>query len=404
MILLLALSGTRVSAQDDARPAGQTSAGGAQMRGLGGPQPTPTSTTDISGIWQATITTPNGQKQRAVIKVTKDASGNYTASLYNADRGGPPLKFATVTVQGGEVKFATPMIAIQGKLSPDGKTIDGNLSGAGPSPLPVSFALTAPDAAWPIPEPVKPMAADAKPGFDVVTVKPSPPGRQGKGIGFDGRHFRLINANLNDMIALGYGLHTKQIVGGPDWGGKDLYDIDGVPDVPGMPSQKQIQYLLQNLLADRFQLKFHKEQRELAVYAITVAPGGPKLTKTTAGPNDPPGFGFRGPNAQGVIAIVRNLTMADFAMWMQASVTDRPMVDLTGLKDRYDFQLKWTPDDSQFAQFRGAGMTLPAPSDAADAPPSLYTAVQEQLGLKIDATKAADDVMVIDHVEKPSPN
>jgi uncharacterized protein (TIGR03435 family) len=96
--------------------------------------------------------------------------------------------------------------------------------------------------------------------------------------------------------------------------------------------------------------------------------------------------------------------MADFAMWMQASVTDRPMVDLTGLKDRYDFQLKWTPDDSQFAQFRGAGMTLPAPSDAADAPPSLYTAVQEQLGLKIDATKAADDVMVIDHVEKPSPN
>lgn len=405
MILLLAVSGTRASAQEDAQPAGQTSAGGAQMRGLGGPQPTPTSTTDISGIWQATVAGPNGQKgTRVVIKVTKDASGTYSASLSNADRGGPPLKFATVTVQGVDVKFATPMVTIEGKLSADGKTIDGSFNSGGPSPAPISFALTAPDAAWPIPEPIKPMAADAKPGFDVVTVKPSPPGRQGKGIGFDGRHFRLMNANLNDMIALGYGLHTKQIVGGPDWAGQDLFDIDGVPDVPGMPSQKQIQYLLQNLLADRLQLKFHNEQRELAVYAITVAPGGPKLTKTTAGPTDPPGFGFRGPNAQGVTVMVRNLTMADFAMWMQASVTDRPMVDLTGLKDRYDFQLKWTPDDSQFAQFRGAGMTMPAPSDAADAPPSLYTAVQEQLGLKIDATKAPDQVMVIDHVDKPSPN
>jgi uncharacterized protein (TIGR03435 family) len=405
MILLLAVSGTRVIAQDDARPAGQTSGRGAQERGLEGPPPPPTSPTDLAGTWQGTLTPPNGGKgQRIVIKVTKDASGTYSASLYNADRGNPPLKFATVTMQGADVKFTTPMVTVQGTMSADGKSIAGSFNGGAPTPVPVTFARATPDTEWPIPEAIKPMAADAKPGFDVVTVKPSPPGRQGKGIGFDGRHFRLMNANLNDMIALGYGLHTKQIVAGPDWAGNDLFDIDGVPDVPGMPSQKQIQYLLQNLLADRFQLKFHKEQRELAVYAITVAPGGPKLTKTTAGPTDPPGFGFRGPNAQGVTAIVRNLTMADFAMWMQASVTDRPMVDLTELKDRYDFQLKWMPDDSQFAQFRGAGMTLPAPSDAADAPPSLYTAVQEQLGLKIDATKAPDDVMVIDHVEKPSPN
>lgn len=403
MILLLAASGTPVSAQDGARPDGQTSAG--QSRGLEGPPSTPASATDIVGTWQGTLMPPNGQKsQRIVIKVTKDPDGTYKATLYNADRGGTPLKFATVTVQGADVKFVTPMVTVQGKLSADGKTLDGSFNGGAPNPLPVTFARATPDTEWPIPEPIKPMAADAKPGFDVVTIKPSAPGSQGKGIGFDGHHFRLMHANLNDMIALGYGLHTKQIVGGPDWAGTELFDVEGVPDVPGMPNQKQIQILLQELLADRFQLKFHNEQRELAVYAITVAAGGPKLTKTTAAPTDPPGFGFRGPNGQGVTVMVRNLTMADFAMWMQASVTDRPMVDLTELKDRYDFQLKWTPDDSQFAQFRGAGMTMPAPSDAADAPPSLYTAVQEQLGLKIEATKAPDDVMVIDHVEKPSPN
>jgi uncharacterized protein (TIGR03435 family) len=347
---------------------------------------------------------PNAQKgQRVVIKVTKDASGTYAASLFNADHGGPPLKFNTVTVQGADVKFTTPMITVQGTLSADGKTIAGNWN-AGPNAVPVSFARTAPDAAWPLPEPIKPMAADAKPGFDVVTVKPSPPGRGGKGIGFDGSHFRLINANLNDMIALGYGLHTKQIVGAPDWAGKDLFDVDGVPDVPGRPNQKQIQSLLQDLMADRFQLKFHREQRELPVYAITIAPGGPKLTVTTAGPNDPNGFGFQGPNSQGVTATGRNLTIADFAMWMQASVTDRPVVDQTGLRDRYDLRLKWMPDDSQFAQFRGTGMTMPTPSDDANAPPSLYTAMQEQLGLKFSATKAMDDVIVIDHVEKPSAN
>ena len=400
--LAIVSQGNRAAAQSPA-PAAQTPAAGPAAQ-TAAPATTPAATTDIVGTWQATLTPPNATKgTRIVLKVTKDASGAYAASLYNADRGGPPLKFNTVTVQGADVKFATPMVTIQGKLSADGKTIDGSFNGGGPNPTPISFALTAPDAAWPIPEPIKPMAADAKPGFDVVTVKPSPPGTQGKKIGFDGRRFRLTGANLNDMIALGYGMHAKQIVGAPDWAGKDLFDVDGVPDVPGMPNQKQIQSLLQKLMADRFQLKFHREQRELAVYAITVAAGGPKLTKTTAGPDDPSGMGF-GLTKLGATANGRNLTMADFAMWMQASVTDRPMVDQTGLKDHYDFQLKWTPDDSQFLQFRGAGAALPPPSDDPNAPPSFYTAVQEQLGLKIEATRAPDDVIVIDHVEKPAAN
>jgi uncharacterized protein (TIGR03435 family) len=404
LMLLLAAGGIRASAQEGAGSDGQTSAG--SSRGLQGPPAPPASPTDLAGTWQATLTPPNAQKgQRIVIKVRKDPDGTYIGTLYNADRGGPPLKFATVTVQGADVKFATPMATVEVKMSPDGKTLDGNFNAGGPNPLPVSFARATPDTEWPIPEPIKPMAADAKPGFDVVTVKPSPPGRPGKNIGFDGHRFLFRGANLDDMIALGYGLHTKQIVGAPDWAGKDLFDVEGTPDVPGMPNQKQMQSLLQNLLADRFQLKFHNEKRDLAVYVITVAPGGPKLTQTTAAPNDPSGMGFGGVGGgQGVTAVGRNLTMPDFAMWFQSGVTDRPVVDQTGIKGRYDFRLKWTPDDSQFAQFGGSGFHAPPPSDAADAPPNLYTAIQEQLGLKIDATKAPDDVMVIDHVDKPSPN
>jgi uncharacterized protein (TIGR03435 family) len=155
--------------------------------------------------------------------------------------------------------------------------------------------------------------------------------------------------------------------------------------------------LLQKLLADRFKLTFHHEQRELAAYILTVAPGGPKIKTTTAAPNDSPGFLFRGLGD----LMVRNMDMKEFANGMQSAVMDKPVIDQTGLKDKYDFNLKWTPDDSQFAQFRGAGAP---PTEDPNAPPSLYTAIQEQAGLKIGPGKAADDVIVIDHVEKPSAN
>ena len=95
--------------------------------------------------------------------------------------------------------------------------------------------------------------------------------------------------------------------------------------------------------------------------------------------------------------------MTDFAKWM-GTVMDRPVVDQTELTDRYDLQLKWTPDDSQFAIFRWVGATVPPPTNDPNAPPSLYTAIQEQLGLKMGPAKIPDDVIVIDHVEKPSEN
>ena len=94
----------------------------------------------------------------------------------------------------------------------------------------------------------------------------------------------------------------------------------------------------------------------------------------------------------------KNATMKDFTGLLQEVVLDKPVVDQTGLKGRYDFTLKWAPDESQFS---GHG---PPTSDDPSAPPSLFTAVQEQVGLKLDSTKAMVDVMVIDHVEKPSPN
>jgi uncharacterized protein (TIGR03435 family) len=95
--------------------------------------------------------------------------------------------------------------------------------------------------------------------------------------------------------------------------------------------------------------------------------------------------------------------MAEFAAQMQAVVMDKPVVDETGLSDRYDFNLDWAPDDSQFLQQRAAGATIAAAGDDASLP-GLFTAMQEQLGLKLQATKAKADVIVVDHVERPSAN
>jgi uncharacterized protein (TIGR03435 family) len=157
------------------------------------------------------------------------------------------------------------------------------------------------------------------------------------------------NTNVKDLIALAYGLHAKQIVGAPDWFGTDLYDIEGKPDAEGIPNETQIRTMLQKLLAERFKLTFHHDKRELSVYVISVASGGPKITKSTSDPNALPTFGFQGLGN----LIVRNMTMTGFATWMQSGVMDKPVVDQTELSGRYDFQLKWTPDESQFAQFRG---------------------------------------------------
>lgn len=354
---------------------------------------------DLSGNWQGTLQAGNGL--RTVVKITKDDKGAWKGTLYSIDQGAAGFDLSTLTLQGTTVQFTikTLDVSYTGTLGGDGQTISGNATQNGQTHQ-LNLQHVTEENTWAIPKPPKAMPADAHPKFDVVTIKPPQPNRPGKNIGFRGRDFMARNFNVDDLIGFAYGLHTKQIVGAPDWFNTQLFDIQGVPDVEGQPSMKQMNMLMENLLTDRFHLKFHYEKRELPVYALTVTKGGPKMTVSTAGPDAGSGFGFR---KLGDLR-VRNMDMTEFAKWMQGGVMDRPVVDQTGLKDRYDFTLNWTPDDSQFAQFRSTGPLPGVNPDDPNAPPSLYTALQEQLGLKMEATKAQDEVMVIDHVEQPSPN
>lgn len=352
---------------------------------------------NIVGTWQGTLQGPQGPALRLVMKITRAADESLKTVSYSIDQGGAPINASKTTLDGGTLKIAFPSIGgnYEGKFA--GDSITGTWT-QGPGPAPLNFVRATDATAWTIPPPPPPpkiMAADADPAFEVATIKPSKPGTPGKGLGVGPNgNMTTRNYSLRDLIQFAYRLHPKQIEGGPSWYETDLYDITGKPDHEGIGNDRQIRAMVQKLLKDRFQLVYHTEKKELPVYAITVLKTGAKLTKSEANPVSLPGLG-RGPNNLNV----RNGTIAEFASLLQGGILDKPVIDQTGLTDRYDFQVKYTPDASQAIPGLPAP---PPPADPADAPPDLFTAVQQQLGLKIESTKAPVDVIVIDKVSKPS--
>jgi uncharacterized protein (TIGR03435 family) len=353
---------------------------------------------DITGDWQGTLEA--GQALRIVIKITKADPGGLKAVMHSIDQGGQAIPVSSVTLQGSTVKMSITAIggSYEGKLSADGTSITGTWTQA--NPMPFNLKRVTPETEWAIPEPppkLKPMAADANPVFEVATIKPGKPGTPGKLFGIRPRKFLTVNTTLSDLIKFSYGVHSRQIIGAPDWLETEKYDLDAQPDGEGQPNEKQWKAMVQKLLAERFKLAFHHDKKELTVYAIVVARAEPKLTKSEGDPDRPPGLFF---TKLGVLN-VRNATMTDFAGVMQSAVLDRPVVDQSELPGKYDFVLTWTPDETQFS---GLGVRPPPPAEDAAAAPDLFTALQEQLGLKFKPTKAPVDVLVIDHVEKPSAN
>jgi len=354
----------------------------------------------IAGTWQGALKSPNGQL-RVVIKVSLE-NDKLKAVFYSIDQQSPAIPASTMTSDGSTVKMTIAALNgnFEGKLSADANSIAGTWSQGGP-PMPLDLARATAETAWAIPEPPPPptrMAANANPAFEVATIKPSDPARPGKLYTVRGADVITINTTLSDLMTMAYDLHPKQITGGPAWLESEKYDVTGRPDVSGQPNVAQMKTMIQKLLADRFQLKFHREKKELSVYALTVGKTGLKFAKSERDPDSLPGLFFRGP---GTNLNVTNATMAQFASLMQSAVLDRPVVDQTSLTEKYDFILKWTPDQGQLL---GLGGAPPPPANLSDAPPDLFTAIQQQLGLKLESTRAPADVVVIERVEKPSDN
>src|SRR5579863_7657807 len=239
----------------------------------------------LTGTWQGALKVPqapNGEL-RVVVKISISEADKLKADFYSIDQQTPAIPATTVSQSGSTFKMTVAAVNgnFEGNVSADSKTITGTWTQG--APLPLTLVKATPETAWTIPDPPptpKMMDDKAKPEFEVATIKPSDPNRRGRGITVNrSGMLNTLNTNLSDLIKFAYDMHPKQVIGAPAWADSDKFDISAKPDVPGMPSVNQMKAMLQKLLTDRYNLKFHHEKKELSVYAITVAKGGEKIKK-----------------------------------------------------------------------------------------------------------------------------
>jgi uncharacterized protein (TIGR03435 family) len=251
--------------------------------------------------------------------------------------------------------------------------------------------------------------------FEVATVKLNTSGNFGTLIsGPTPERFTTRNAPLSQIIMYAFGVRADQVVAPPPWTQSQRFDIVAkYPDGP-RPTPQQVALMVKELLADRFKLQTHQETRELPLYRLMLVRRdgrlGPKLKPVEfdcaaylaeKGPvaavavGDAPLCAPMIVSGQFIKASVKPLASLTFAL---ATRVGRAVVDTTGLSGNFDFNLEWSPDSSAAAPAGDAASRSPS----LDERPSLFTALEEQLGLRLESSKGPVDVLVIDHVERPA--
>ncbi len=248
------------------------------------------------------------------------------------------------------------------------------------------------------------------PTFDVISVKPNKDS-PGTRMQFTPDGLRGTGVTVRFLLYEGFGgINGNQVINEPAWASTDGFDIEAkvLPaDVPTLAKMtfEQRRTMFQSILADRFKLVVHHETREMPVYVLSVAKGGVKFKETT--PDNP----AAAPRRRGTMINRGKITSTDAQMSTLVTILSRqlgrPVIDKTGLTGDYDFTLEYTPDDGG-----PPPSTTPRPPDGSTAPAagapdpgvSIFTALQEQMGLKLESTKGPVDVVVIDHIEKPAEN
>lgn len=220
--------------------------------------------------------------------------------------------------------------------------------------------------------------------FEVAAIHPDMIGASaGTGFNFDGGTLRVTNATLQFLIGKAYHIQSDQIIGGPGWLDSDRYDIDAKPPAAQNITPDQLGMMLQSLLADRFQLKIHRETREKTVYALVTGKNGPRLKDHDGGPAS----SLNSHTESGKTALTGTNASMDQLTGFLGNKLGRVVLDKTGLHGSYDFTFEW---DSEQA--------------ADSTTPTMFTGLQEQLGLRLETQKGAVEVLVVDKAERASEN
>ena len=235
--------------------------------------------------------------------------------------------------------------------------------------------------------------------FEVASIRPSQPGERGSSTHTGNDGIRTRNATVLQLIELAYDVQEYQVAGGPGWVRSDGYNITAKYDYEAekdATSEQRDQLLRargRNLLADRFQLKLREETKDLPAYVLVQTKSGHKfkISEQTSG-----GTNTNRNNGSGKI-IATALTLDSYARRL-SNILGKPVLNETGLDGKYDLTLEWASDDSLSAG-TGAGAAASTPAGV-----SIFTALQEQLGLKLESRKGPVQILVIENVERPSEN
>ncbi len=227
------------------------------------------------------------------------------------------------------------------------------------------------------------LSAQSRPAFEVASIKPSASDSHTETRRYPGGRFTATGVTLFALIQRAYDVKEFQIVGGPKWIHSDRYDVTA--KASAVDAEQSVTPMIQSLLADRFQLKLHEETREMARYALVVDRGGPKLHPDTKG------GGSTWSYKQGYLT-GKHVSMEMFAIDLLQKALERPVVDETGIPGAFDVDLKWAAEET------------PPGSGSDSAGPSIFTAIREQLGLRLSPGRGSVEVIVIESVEKPAAN
>ena len=250
------------------------------------------------------------------------------------------------------------------------------------------------------------------PAWDISTVKPASPDARGSSLMFTPDGISIKNVPLQMIVREAFDVQDDHLFNLPSWAKTSMYDIEAKvapDDAAKLKDIKRGQRLgmMVPLLEERFGLKYHYETRELAVYDLVIAKGGVKMLASKpdapASEGQPPTQGGRWLRA-GRGHVESTGTGMEMLARVLSQTLGRTVVDRTGLTGNYDYKLDWTPDDAAPQMAKAAGPDQVGGTSPDPAGPSLFTAVQEQLGLRLEATKGPVDVVVVDQLEQPTAN
>jgi uncharacterized protein (TIGR03435 family) len=225
--------------------------------------------------------------------------------------------------------------------------------------------------------------AQTAPKFEAVSIKPNASGDDDNSMRTSPGRLTVVNMTPRELLLYAFGVKEMQLLGGPDWLDREKFDLVAVTGTSADLNRATLQPLLQAMFADRFHLTFHRENKESPIYSLVVAKGGPKLAVHSGEAQSATGIHSRSGHDR---VNATKTTMKRLAEVLSQQ-TDRFVIDNTSLSGEYDFTLEWASDPT---------------ADSQD--PVIFTAIQEQLGLKLEPAKGPVEVIVIDGVERPSEN